>query len=211
MVVLSPNSVFSHLASEERIAKTIQAIEANGISAFVVENGDEARQRVLDLLPEGAEVFTTGSRTLEAIGLTSEINESTRFQAVRPRLMTLTLDRQKHEREIRRLGAIPEIVIGSVHAVTEQGQVLIASASGSQLASYVFGAGMVIWVVGTQKLVSDLDEGMRRIEEYSFRLEDARVREMYGRGSFIGKILMVQREAIPGRITIVLVEENLGF
>lgn len=209
MVVLSPSSVFSHLASKERIAKTIQALEANGISAFVVENGDEARQRVLDLLPEGAEVFTTGSRTLEAIGLTSEINESPRFQTVRPRLMTL--DRQKHERERRHLGASPDIVIGSVHAVTEQGQVLIASASGSQLASYVFGAGRVIWVVGTQKLVSDLDEGMRRIEEYSFRLEDARVHEIYGLGSFIGKILMVQREAMPGRITIVLVKENLGF
>jgi hypothetical protein len=209
MVVISPNSVFSHLASKERVAKTIQALEANGIAAFVVENGDEARQRVLDLLPEGAEVFTTASRTLEAIGLTSEINESPRFQAVRPRLMTL--DRQKHERERRRLGAIPDIVIGSVHAVTEQGQVLIASASGSQLASYVFGAGRVIWVVGTQKLVSDLDEGMRRIEEYSFRLEDARVHEMYGQGSFIGKILMVQRETMPGRITIVLVKENLGF
>jgi hypothetical protein len=211
MAILSPNSVFSHPESEERIAKNMQALAANGISTMVVENGDEARQRVLDVLPEGAEVFTTGSRTLDAIGLTSEINESSRFQAVRPRLMTMTLDRQKYEREIRRLGAIPEIVIGSVHAVTEQGQVLIASASGSQLASYVFGAGRVIWVVGTQKLVSDLEEGMCRIEEYSYRLEDARVREMYGRASFIGKILIVQREYIPGRTTIVLVKENLGF
>ena len=123
----------------------------------------------------------------------------------------MTLDRPTHERERRHLGAIPDIVIGSVHAVTEQEQVLIASESGSQLASYVFGAAKVIWVVGTQKLVSNLDEGMRRIEEYSLQLEDARIREVYGQSSFIGKILIVQLVAKPGRITIMLVKETSAF
>ena len=209
MVALTSNKTFSHLASDERIARTIKALEANGMSAFVVETGDEARQRVLDLLPEGAEIFTTGSRTLEAIGLTSEINGSSRFNAVRPRLMAM--DRQTQGRERRKLGASHDIVVGSVHAVTEQGQVLIASATGSQLPSYAHGAGKVIWVIGTQKLVSDMDEGLRRINEYSFPREDARVREIHGQGSFIGKVLIVHREAMPDRITVVLVKENLGF
>lgn len=104
------------------------------------------------------------------------------------------------------------MVIGSVHAVTEQGHVLIASGTGSQIASYVYGAQTVIWVVGTQKLVYDLDEGLQRIQEYCYPLEDARVRELSGQGSMIGKILLVQREITPGRITVVLVKkELLGF
>jgi hypothetical protein len=208
-VALTPNMEFSRLASDERIERTVQALEANNIQAFVAATGDEARQRVIDLLPEGAEVYTGGSRTLEAIGLTAEIDASPRFQAVRPRL--LAMDRQTQGREMRKLGASPDVVVGSVHAVTEHGQLMIASAGGSQLAPYAYGAGTVIWVVGTQKLVRDLDEGLARIEQYSYPLEDARLRETYGRPSAVAKILIVNREYIPGRATVVLVKENLGF
>jgi acyl-CoA hydrolase len=112
---------------------------------------------------------------------------------------------------MRQLGASPDIVVGSVHAVTEEGQVLIASASGSQMAAYVYGASKVIWVVGTQKLVKNLEEGMQRIKEYSYPLEDARIREIYGRGSILAKLLLVQHEFMPDRTTIILVKENLGF
>ena len=112
---------------------------------------------------------------------------------------------------MRILGAAPDFVIGSVHAVTEQGQVMVASFSGSQLASYVYGAGSVIWVVGTQKLVRDIDEGLRRITEYSYPLEDARAFEAYGMRSGVNKLLVVHREFQPGRVTVVLVKENLGY
>lgn len=206
---IAPNTEFSRLASDERIEKTVAALEANGFQVAVVESGDEARQHVLALLPDGAEVFTGGSRTLDSIGLVAEINASPRFQAIRPQLMAM--DRQTQGREMRKLGASPDVVIGSVHAITEQGQALIASASGSQLAPYVSGAGTVIWVVGTQKLVRDLDEGLRRIDEYSFPREDERMREAMGRGSVLAKILIVNREVFPGRTTVVLVKENVGF
>ena len=206
---IAPNMEFSRLASDEQIEKTVRALEANGITAIVVGTGDEARQRALELLPAGAEVYNSGSRTLEAIGLAAEIEESGRYQAIRPRLFAM--DRQTQGREMRKLGASPDVVVGSVHAVTEQGQVLIASASGSQLAPYVSGAGTVIWVVGTQKLVRDLDEGLRRIEEYSYPLEDARLREVYGMSSAVAKVLIVNREMRPGRATMVLIKENLGF
>ena len=110
----------------------------------------------------------------------------------------------------RKLMANPEYVIGSVHAITHRGQVLIASGSGSQLAGYAFGASHVIWVVGAQKIVRDLDEGLRRIWEYSYPLENERMQTLYGMDSFPAKILLFEGE-MPGRISVLLVKEALGF
>ncbi|MDQ6659700.1 MAG: LUD domain-containing protein, partial [Chloroflexota bacterium] len=135
--MLTSNTRFNTLASNERIARVVPALEANNLAAVVVETGEQAYHYVLDLLPKGATIFTGNSRTLETIGLTSEIEQSSHFQAVRPRL--LALRSQGQVREMRKLGASPDVVTGSVHAVTEQGQVLIASGTGSQLASYVYG------------------------------------------------------------------------
>jgi len=206
---MTPNVEFSILASDERVRATTAALEANGFRTIVTDSGDEARRVVLELLPAGAEVFNATSGTLESIGLAEEIEQSDRFNAVRSHLFQL--DRATQAHEMRVLGAAPDFVIGSVHAVTEHGQVLVASASGSQLAAYVYGAGSVIWVVGTQKLVRDIDEGLRRITEYSYPLEDARAIGAYGMHSTVNKLLVVHREFQPGRVTVVLVKENLGY
>ncbi len=176
---------------------------------IVVETGDEARQRVLELIPEGAEVFTARSHTTESIGLASEIDGSPRFQAVRARMRAM--DPATQRRAISKLTAAPDVVVGSVHAITEQGQVIVASFGGSQLSPYASSAGSVIWVVGTQKLVPTLDDAMRRIYDHSLPLEDARLRATLGRASAVGKILIVNQEPMPGRVTVVLVKENLGF
>ena len=203
-----PNAEFARLASDEHIAVAAAALTAKGMETLVVENRAEARSRVLSLLPKDAEVFTSQSRTLDILGLNGEINASSRYTSLRLRLKEL--DREKQGRQWRRLVSSPEYVIGSVHAVTEQGQVLIASASGSQLASYVFGASHVIWVVGAQKIVRDLDEGLRRIQEYSYPLEHERMHALNGTGSSVLKILLVEGER-PGRISVLLVKEALGF
>ena len=208
MTTLIPNIEFARLASDEQIALAVAALNARGMAAEVVASGAEAQSRVLDWLPEGAEVFTSMSRTLETLGLSVEINESSRYYPLRPQLRAL--DRQKQEREWRRLQSSPEYVVGSVHAVTEQGQVLIASASGSQLASYVFGASHVIWVVGAQKIVSNMEEGLRRVWEYSYPLEHQRIQALGMPGSYVAKILLVEGER-PGRISLILVKEALGF
>src|SRR5215212_5095327 len=113
------------------------------------------------VLPPQAEVLTSTSRTLDAIGLTEEIDQSQDYRPVRPRLMQLNYQTQADE--MRKIGASPNYVVGSVHAVTEQGQILVASASGSQLGLYASGSDTVIWVVGAQKIVPDLEEGFRRI------------------------------------------------
>ena len=208
MKALVPNAEFARLASNEQITTATAALTANGMAAEVVESPAEARNRVLDLLPEGVEVFTSMSRTLDTLGLSEAINDSTRYHPLRPRLKTM--DRQAHGREWRKLQSSPEYVVGSVHAITEQGQVLIASASGSQLASYVFGASHVIWVVGAQKIVRDLEEGLRRVREYCYPLEHQRIQSLGMPGSFVAKILLVEGER-PGRISIILVKEVLGF
>ena len=121
------------------------------------------------------------------------------------------MDRETQADEIRRLSAAPDVMLGSVHAVTETGSLLAASMSGSQLGPYASGAGRVILVVGTQKIVSDLEEGLRRINEYSFPLEDARAQAAYGIHSAVNKVLIINREIVPERITVVLVDEALGF
>ena len=205
---LLPNQEFNHLASDDQIKKTVQALETHGIRTIVVETGEEARACVLSMIPAGTEVLNPPSQTLDQIGLTADIESSTSFQPLRSRLRSL--DRITQRREIRRLTASPDVVVGSVHAITELGEVVIASATGSQLSSAVSGAGTVIWIVGTQKLVRTLDEGFRRIREYSYPLEDARTRQVYGQPSAINKVLIVNGE-LPGRITIVLVRQNLGF
>jgi acyl-CoA hydrolase len=210
MATFVSDSEFTQLAPEEQIAKTVQALEAHGIRAVVFESGEEARSYVLDLIPSGAEVYNSPSRTLEQIGLTEEIEHPTRFQSVRARL--LSLDRVTQRNEMRRLGASPDVLVGSVHAITEQGEIMVASAVGSQLGPAASGAGMVIWVVGTHKLVHTLEDGFRRIrEEHSLPLESERTQRVYGQASAINKLLIINGEAHPGRITIVLVKQQLGF
>ncbi len=202
------NHEFTRLASDEQIEKTVQALEANGMQVRVFESGDEAREFVLSQIPSGAVVYNPPSRTLEEIGLKTDIESATRFRPLRARLATL--DKIKDLAEYRKLVASPDVTVGSVHAITEQGEVMLASATGSQLGSAAVGAGRVIWVAGTQKLVPTLEEGLRRIREYSYPLEDARTRQVYGTPSAVNKILIVNGEQ-PGRITIALVKQNLGF
>ncbi|MBI3037245.1 lactate utilization protein [Candidatus Woesearchaeota archaeon] len=197
------------LADEESIKKTVAALKANGIEAFVTENGEEARKKVLEILPKGAEVMDMTSMTLDAIGVSQKILEPGMFNSVRKKLDALNWKAQGAE--MRRLGAAPDWVVGSVHAVTEDGKVLVASASGSQLPAYAYSAGNVIWVVGAQKIVKNLDDGIRRIYDYTLPLEDARARKAYGMGSGVNKLLILSKEFAPGRITLVLVKEKLGF
>ncbi len=207
-IKLIPNHEFAKPASDTQIERVAKALEANGMRVLIAGNGEKAKQLVLDLIPQGAEVYANQSKTLEKTGLTAEIDQSGRYNAVRPKV--LKLDRRTQAGEIRKLRSSPEYIVGSVHAITESGQVLTASGGGSQLAPYAYGAAKVIWVIGTQKIVRDLNEGFRRIEEYSYPLEDARMQEAFNAHSSINKTLIVNRDA-PGRITVVLVKENLGF
>ena len=200
---------FAGLASAERIATAAAALQRNGIDSHVTGSGAEARRLVSSLLPDGAEVYNNTSQTLEAIGVADDIERSGRYQPLRLRLYRM--DREMQRREMRTLSASPEYVVGSVHALTEAGSLLIASASGSQLGPLVSGAGHVILVVGAQKIVSDIATGIRRIYEYCYPLEDARAREAYGVPSGVNNILIINNVVTPGRVTAIIVNERLGF
>ena len=204
-------SQWDQLAKKETIDKAIEALKINGIDARFVGNKEEAKRLVLEFIPEGSEVMTMTSTTLETIGLSGEINrEKSKFKPVRDKLYAM--DRATETQEMNRLGAAPEYVLGSVHAVTVDGHVLIASNTGSQLPAYAYAALHVIWVVGAQKIVKDTEEGLKRIYEHSLPLESERAKKAYGvPGSSVNKILIINKEVQPGRITLILVNEVLGF
>ena len=200
---------FGTLASDSCVKRTAAALESNGITVLRATDAAEAKRIVLGLIPDGSHVYHGASQTLEASGITEAIEKSGRYEPIRPRIFSM--DRATQADEIRRLTASPDVMLGSVHAVTETGSLLTASMGGSQLGPYVSGAGRVILVVGTQKIVADLEEGLRRIDEYAFPLEDARAQAAYGIHSGVNKVLIINREVAPGRITVVLVDEVLGF
>jgi hypothetical protein len=204
---LSPE--FAELASEERIATAAAALERNGIQPFRAATGADARGLVRSLLADGGEVYNNTSQTLQAIGVADDIERSGRYQPLRLRLYRM--DREMQQREMRTLAATPDYVVGSVHALTEGGSMLIASASGSQLGPLVSGAAHVILVIGAQKIVPDVATGMRRIYEYCYPLEDARAREAYGVPSGVNNILVINKAVTPGRVTAIIVNERLGF
>ena len=189
---------FGQLATEESINKTKDALEKNGITVLVVENGGEAKEKVLQMVPQGAEIMNMSSVTVDSIGLADEINKSGKYDSVRKKIN-------------KQNGAAPEWVVGSVHAVTENGKVIIVSASGSQLPAYAYGSNHVIWVVGSQKIVKDIIEGFKRVEEYVLPLENERAMKAYGMPSSINKELVINKEVTPGRITMIIVKEKLGY
>ncbi|WP_214323653.1 LUD domain-containing protein [Nonomuraea sediminis] len=200
---------FEQPATETQLQRTASALREKGHDVEVVDTAAEARTVVNRLLPTDKSIFTAASETLRLSGLDDDINASGRFDTLRPTLMRLREEGRFDE--MRVLGAAPDVVVGSVHAVTEDGRLLTASGSGSQLGPYSFGAGQAIWVVGAQKIVPDLDTALRRIETYAYPREDARAREAYGTPALLSKILIIDKEMFPGRGTVVLIREPIGF
>ena len=208
-LTVTPIEELSKLANDEKIARTSKALEANGIQTLIAENGAEAKKLFLELIPEGSEVFLASSVTLEQLGIKDEIDQSGRFDALRPKMFAM--NRETQGREIRKMIGAPDFAAGSVHAVTEDGHVLIASATGSQLGPYVSGAGRVIWIIGSQKLVKDLNDGMRRLQEHVVPLEEEHMQQLYKIGTSVSQMLIFNRSFSPGRITMIIVKEELGF
>lgn len=203
-------SQWNILAEQTSIDNTVQALKRNGMTAVVVESAEKAKEYVASLLPKQAEVMTMTSVTLDSAGISEMINESETFNAVKPRLFAM--DRKTQGSEMNKLGAAPEYAVGSVHAITEDGKVVIASNTGSQLPAYAYGSPHVVWVVGTQKIVKSLDEAMKRVDEYVLPLESERAKIAYGvEGSNVSKLLIINHEVNPERITIIFVKEVLGY
>lgn len=202
-------SVSHSPAEPDRVERVAEAMRLHGIEAVVVDTAAEARAAVLERVPEGAEIHSGKSKTIEDLGLFAELMESGRYDAIRPKLFAM--DRATQGREMRKLGAAPDFELGSVAAVTEDGALVAASATGNQLAAYAGGAGRVILVVGSQKIVKDLDAAMARIREDVLPWENARVQEKMGVDTMLAKVLITYGEWIKGRTTVILVREPIGI
>jgi len=209
MATPMPTTSFADPAPAQRLERAAAALKAHGFTVEILDDAATARTRIKDLIPEGASVFTGASETLRLSGIEDDINTSGRYDAVKSR--GLTLDRATQMAEIWRLMATPDVIVGSVHAVTETGSLVVASASGSQLPGYAGGAARAIWIVGAQKLVPDLPAALRRVEEHCLPLESARVQAVYGRPSAINRLLILNADTDPGRGTVLLLREAIGF
>jgi LUD domain len=204
-----PAPSFADAAPAERLERAAAALTAHNFTVEILDDAAAARTRVKDLIPEGASVFTGASETLRLSGIDDDINKSGRYDAVRPR--GLTMDRATQLGEIWRLMSTPDVIVGSVHAVTETGSLVAASASGSQLPGYAGAAAHAIWIVGAQKVVPDLSTALRRVEEHCLPLENARAMGVYGQPSALNRLLILNAEPHPGRGTVLLLREAIGF
>ena len=209
MTTSVPATSFTDRAPAETLERVAAALRENNFAVEILADAAAARTRIKDLIPEDASVFTGASETLRLSGIDEDINNSGRYDAVRKR--GLAMDRATQLAEIWRLMSTPDVIVGSVHAVTETGSLVIASASGSQLPGYAGGAARVIWVVGAQKVVPDLSTALRRVEGHCLPLENGRAMEVYGRPSALNRILILNAEPDPGRATVLLLREAIGF
>ena len=208
MTITDTATRFTALPDDDTLAATIVALEEHGFSVEVVEDLDAARRATLNRIPAGSTVMTNTSVTLDETGVADAVNGDGSYESARNKMFAL--DFQTQVQEMKAIAGQPDYALGSVHAVTRDGPLVIASASGSQLASYAWGAANVILLVGAQKLVPTLDAAHERIYQHSLKLEDARAQAAYGQHSSVGKILEIHQE-LPGRIHIILIRQRIGF
>jgi len=200
---------FTDPVPERSLERAAAALTANGFAVELLDDAAAARTRVKELIPQGASVFTGASETLRLSGIDEDINASGRYDSVRRRGMAL--DRATQLDEMWRLMCTPDVAVGSVAALTETGSLVVASASGSQLPAYINGAVQAIWIVGAQKVVPDLSTALRRVEEHCLPLETARAQSAYGQPSAVNRLLVLNAEPQPGRATVLLLREAIGF
>jgi len=200
---------FAEPATAPRLERAAAALAAHGFTVEILDDAAAARVRIKDLIPAGASVFTGASETLRLAGIEEDINAGGRYDAIRARGQAM--NRATQLAEIWRLMSTPDVVMGSVHAVTETGSLVIASASGSQLPGYAGGSLRAIWVVGAQKVVPDLSTALRRVEEHCLPLESGRAMTVYGKPSAINRLLILNAEPQPGRGIVLLLREAIGF
>ena len=208
MTTTTATNRFTTLPDENTLATTVVALEEHGFSVEVVDDLDSARVAVLARIPHGSTVMTNTSVTLQETGIADAINNDGPYDSARNRMFALDFATQAQE--MKAIGGQPDFALGSAHAVTGDGTLVIASASGSQLASYAWGAAKVIFVVGAQKLVPDLAAAHERIYKHSLILEDARAIAAYGQNSSVGKVLEIHQE-LPDRIHVVLIRQTVGY
>lgn len=208
MTTIDASERFTTLPDEATLSATVVALEEHGFGVEVVDDFDAARKAVLARSPHGSSVMTNTSMTLKETGIEDAVNTDGPYESARNKM--LALDYQTQAQQMKVIAGQADYALGSVHAVTHDGTLVIASASGSQLAAYAWGAANVIFVAGAQKLVPTLEAARERVYQHSLKLEDARAQAAYGQHSSVGKVLEIHQE-LPGRIHVILIRQLVGF
>ena len=196
-------------ATAESISRTIKALAARNVDAVLVESGEAALAKLLELAPEGSEVFVNTSETLDTIGYTEYMHGNDRYINLHDRMMEQP--DAAAQREFRRKTTTADYFVGSVQAIAETGEIVVASGSGSQIGAYSYGARRLILVAGTQKICTTLAQAEARTRGFTLERHD---RWLEGRGAApapIGKYLVMEHEPVVGRISMVLIPESLGW
>ena len=203
---------FNQLADNSAVSQTVNSLKANGFLPMVVDSKEEAFEKIQDLIPSDASVMNGTSATLREIGYIDYLKEGQHKWNNLHEKVLAELDPEKQSK-LRKTSVISDFYLGSAHAVTQKGEILIASNTGSQLPHLVFTSQNIIFVVGAQKIVSDIDEAFKRLEEHVMPLEDERMKGVYGVGTTHAKTLILHKEnPMMGRkIYVIIVNEKLGF
>ncbi len=202
---------YATIPSQESIDRTIAALKPRGVEVIVVDTKEQALEEVKKMIPAGSDVMTGSSITLEQIGIIDMLKSHNHpWKNLKDAIFAET-DPTK-QGMLRKQSVLSEYFLGSVHAIAETGEIVVASGSGSQLPSYAFSSNHVIWIAGAHKITPTLADAITRVREYVLPLEDKRMKSTGAPGSVIGKLLIIEKEIMPNRkLKLILVKEVLGF
>jgi len=198
---------FAEPTSEATLDAVAERLRTRNFEVVIVDDGAAAKAEVLSRVPEGSQVHSGKSKTLEDAGIFDEFMNNENYDFIRRR--TMKMDRNTQRDEMRKAGAAPDTMVNSAHAVTEKGQIVMTSATGSQIGPIASGAGKLILVIGSQKVVPDLDTAFRRIEDYVIPYEEDRLNVAHGVAK-MNRTLILEGDHTPGRTTIILVRQPIG-
>jgi L-lactate utilization protein LutC len=202
----------TNIASNDSINKTIASFKTNGFEGIVVNTKEEALAKIKELIPAGASVMNGASVTLQEIGFVDYLKDGKHGWKNVHADIVAEQDKTK-QALLRKQSVISDFYLGSAHAVTEDGQIVVASASGSQLPHLAFTSQNIILVVGEQKITPDMISALKRVEEVVIPLEDERMKKAMGYGTTYAKTLLLHKElsAMDRKFHVIIVKEKLGF
>lgn len=201
---------WGHMPPEEDIASTAKATEARGIKVMRAKDGEAALEKIKAIIPSGAEVMNGSSTTLIEIGFVEFLNNGQHGWKDFHNIITSEDDKAKRN-DLRRKAVAAEYFLSGVNAIAMTGELISCDATGSRAGAWPFAAKNLILVAGVNKIVLTIEDGLRRIREYAYPLEDARARKASGTPSRIGKCVILASEWQSGRVTLILIDDKLGY
>jgi hypothetical protein len=203
---------YETLAAEGSIDKTIASLKSNNFDGLVVESGAEALAKIKELIPKGASVMNGASTTLQQIGFIDYLKDGAHGWNNLHATILAETDKEK-QGDLRKQAILSDYYLGSVHALSQTGEMVIASNTGSQLPHLAYTSPNLVLVVSTKKITPDLMSAFERLDKHVVPKEDVRLMGVYNAHTMHSKTLILHKENpnMGRRVLVILVKENLGF